>query len=142
MIENVLRIFVSTLPRSTLRGLCSNDYIDVFYTMLLDEETNMPYIRGFSKARCQICTFFCQICTFFVLLKKLSNLHLFLSNLHLFSHQKVVKSAPFFNIKWSKLLSQPLQGAFLALAGSFSSPCGELRPNLTQSKEILQQKIL
>ena len=90
-------------------------------------------------AHCQICTFSCQICTFFVLLKKLSNLHLFLSNLHLFSHQKVVKSAPFFNIKWSKLLSQPLQGAFLALAGGFSSPCREPRPNLTQYKQILQQ---
>ena len=86
-------------------------------------------------AHCQICTFSCQICTFFVLLKKLSNLHLF-------SNRKVVKSAPFFTIKWFKFLSQPLQGAFLALAGSFSSPCGEPRPNLTQSKEILQQNIL
>ena len=84
----------------------------------------------------------------------LSNLHLccvtqkvvksalFLSNLHLFLHPKVVKSAPFFTIKQLKLLSQPLQGAFLALAGGFSNPCGGPRPNLTQFKEILQQNIL
>ena len=32
--------------------------------------------------------------------------------------------------------------AFLTLAGGFSSPCGGLRPNLTQYKEILQQNIL
>ena len=35
-----------------------------------------------------------------------------------------------------------MQGAFLALAGGFSSPCGEPRPNLTQYKQILQQNIL
>ena len=35
-----------------------------------------------------------------------------------------------------------MQGAFLTLAGSFSSSCGGPRPNLTQYKEILQQNIL
>ena len=33
-------------PRTTLRGICQNQWTDVFYTVIFDEATNMPYFRG------------------------------------------------------------------------------------------------
>ena len=33
-------------PRATLRGICRNDWTDIFYTLLFDEETNLPYYKG------------------------------------------------------------------------------------------------
>ena len=30
-----------------LRGLCTNSYVDVFYTLKWDTDTNLPYFRGF-----------------------------------------------------------------------------------------------
>ena len=35
-------------PRATLRGICKNDWTDIFYTIVFDEVTNMPYFKGFS----------------------------------------------------------------------------------------------
>ena len=32
-------------PKATLRGLCENKIIDVFYNVLWDEDTNLPYYR-------------------------------------------------------------------------------------------------
>ena len=32
-------------PKATLRGLCDNIIIDVFYNILWDEDTNLPYYR-------------------------------------------------------------------------------------------------
>ena len=34
-------------PRATLRGLCKNNMVDVYYTVRWDEVTNMPYYHGF-----------------------------------------------------------------------------------------------
>ena len=34
-------------PRATLRGLCKNNLVDVFYTVRWDEVTNLPYYHGF-----------------------------------------------------------------------------------------------
>ena len=33
-------------PRTTLRGICQNQWTDVFYTVIVDDVTNMPYFRG------------------------------------------------------------------------------------------------
>ena len=38
----------SLLPRAMLRGICKNNYVDVFYTFTWDDETNMPYFKGFT----------------------------------------------------------------------------------------------
>lgn len=32
-------------PKATLRGLCENEVTDVFYTIMWDEEKNLPYYR-------------------------------------------------------------------------------------------------
>ena len=29
-----------------LRGLCNNDVTDIFYTVMWNEKTNMPYYKG------------------------------------------------------------------------------------------------
>ena len=34
-------------PRATLRGLCKNNLVDVFYTIRWDASTNLPYYHGF-----------------------------------------------------------------------------------------------
>ena len=39
------------LPRAMLRGLCKNDYVDVFYTIMWDEPINLPFFKGFSGSR-------------------------------------------------------------------------------------------
>jgi hypothetical protein len=39
------------LPRAMLRGLCKNDYVDVFYTIMWDEPNNLPFFKGFSGSR-------------------------------------------------------------------------------------------
>ena len=33
-------------PRVTLRGLCENEWTDVFYSLVWDEGVSMPYYRG------------------------------------------------------------------------------------------------
>lgn len=33
-------------PRMTLRGLCENEWTDVFYSLVWDEGVSMPYYRG------------------------------------------------------------------------------------------------
>ena len=33
-------------PKARLRGICSNNFIDSFYTMEFDDDTNMPYFKG------------------------------------------------------------------------------------------------
>ena len=33
-------------PRATLRGFCKNEWIDVFYSLVWDEETSLPFYRG------------------------------------------------------------------------------------------------
>ena len=32
-------------PKAILRGLCDNMIMDVFYNILWDEDTNLPYYR-------------------------------------------------------------------------------------------------
>ena len=34
-------------PRATLRGLCKNKWVDVFYTVRWDSVTNLPFYKGF-----------------------------------------------------------------------------------------------
>ena len=34
-------------PRATLRGLCKNKLVDVFYTVRWDSVTNLPFYQGF-----------------------------------------------------------------------------------------------
>ena len=33
-------------PRATLRGICRNQWTDIFYTVIFDKATNMPYFSG------------------------------------------------------------------------------------------------
>ena len=33
-------------PRATLRGICKNEWTDVFYSLVWDERVSMPYYRG------------------------------------------------------------------------------------------------
>ena len=33
-----------------LRGLCPNSHVDVFYTLMWDEEQHLPYYKGFMKS--------------------------------------------------------------------------------------------
>ena len=37
-------------PRATLRGLCKNKLVDVFYTVRWDAATNLPYYHGFLQS--------------------------------------------------------------------------------------------
>ena len=30
-----------------MRGICKNDYVDVFYTLMWDEENSLPFFKGF-----------------------------------------------------------------------------------------------
>ena len=32
-------------PRTKLRGMCDNPVVDVYYTLLWDDEANMPYYQ-------------------------------------------------------------------------------------------------
>ena len=34
-------------PRATLRGLCPNTPVDVFYTLMWDDDMSLPYYKGF-----------------------------------------------------------------------------------------------
>ena len=34
-----------------LRGICFNEWIDIFYTLIFDDETNMPYYVGDTGTR-------------------------------------------------------------------------------------------
>ena len=34
-------------PRATLRGLCPNSQVDVFYTLMWDDSMNLPFYKGF-----------------------------------------------------------------------------------------------
>ena len=34
-------------PRATLRGLCPNSQVDVFYTLMWDDDMSLPFYKGF-----------------------------------------------------------------------------------------------
>ena len=41
-------------PKATFRGMCKNDMADWYYTLIFDEESNLPYFKVFASMQLSV----------------------------------------------------------------------------------------